>query len=652
MRISRLRLLGFKSFVEPTEIEIRRGLTGIVGPNGCGKSNLVEALRFVMGESSYKAMRGSGMDDVIFSGSGRRPARNTAEVTLVAETGGGAVPTVSAGDSGILEITRRIERESGSAYRINGRDVRARDVQLLFADASTGARSSALVRQGQIGELIAAKPVNRRAILEDAAGISGLHSRRHEAELKLRAAEQNLERLDDVMSEIAAQRDALKRQARQAVRYRNISTDIRKAEATLFLIRWRAAGQRLSAARQALAEETGKLATAVAAQTEAAKAEAVAGDLVPALREKAAEAGAALQRLRILAQDLDREQERMAARQRELAERIAQSDADLGRESEILEESRAALVRNEQERTVLQGEAEASVQRNEATAAEAAQAAEAVAVLEAELAGTAAALADRRSERLALERAVKDLTAKTRRLDEEAGRLAEDRERLLAERAGDAELAALRETLAAAEAELAEREAAGQAAEQAVRTIRAAENDALEPLEEARTRLSALEAEARTLANLVRADHADLFPPVIDTLTVAPGYELALAAALGDDLDAAIDSKAPRRWEVPGEAAGDPPLPQGVKVLSDIVEAPERLRRRLRQIGLVEAGDGARLASHLAPGQRLVTREGALVALGRFCRRCRRGDRGGNPAGTEEPAGRTDRRDRTGDPGA
>src|SRR5918993_538519 len=228
MRFSRLRLLGFKSFVEATDILIEPGLTGVVGPNGCGKSNLVEALRFVMGESSYKAMRGDAMEDVIFSGTSSRPARNFAEVTVFADNSARTAP-VMVNDADALEITRRIEREAGSLYRVNGREARARDVALLFADAATGARSSALVRQGQIAEIIAAKPSERRGILEDAAGISGLHSRRHEAELKLRAAEQNLERLADVMGEIAGQLEGLRRQARQAARYRNLSAEIHRA---------------------------------------------------------------------------------------------------------------------------------------------------------------------------------------------------------------------------------------------------------------------------------------------------------------------------------------------------------------------------------------------------------------------------------------
>ena len=237
MKFSRLRLLGFKSFVEPGEFVIERGLTGIVGPNGCGKSNLVEALRWVMGESSYKNMRASGMDDVIFSGSGTRPARNTAEVTLFLDNVDRTAPAAF-NDADELQVSRRIEREAGSIYRINGKEARAKDVQLLFADQSTGARSPSMVGQGRIGELIQAKPQARRALLEEAAGISGLHTRRHEAELRLRAAEQNLERLDDVVGELEGQIENLKRQARQASRFKNLSADIRKAEATLLHVRW------------------------------------------------------------------------------------------------------------------------------------------------------------------------------------------------------------------------------------------------------------------------------------------------------------------------------------------------------------------------------------------------------------------------------
>ena len=184
MKLTRLRLIGFKSFVEPTDFLIEPGLTGVVGPNGCGKSNLVEALRWVMGESSYKSMRASSMDEVIFSGTNNRPARNNAEVGISIDNAERSAPSAF-NDSDAIDIARRIEREAGSTYRINGREVRARDVQILFADASTGARSPALVHQGRIGEIIQAKPEQRRRVLEEAAGISGLHQRRNEAELRL-----------------------------------------------------------------------------------------------------------------------------------------------------------------------------------------------------------------------------------------------------------------------------------------------------------------------------------------------------------------------------------------------------------------------------------------------------------------------------------
>ncbi|MEP5360084.1 MAG: chromosome segregation SMC family protein, partial [Nitratireductor sp.] len=255
MRFSRLRVLGFKSFVEPSEFVIESGLTGVVGPNGCGKSNLVEALRWVMGENSYKNMRASGMDDVIFSGSGTRPARNTAEVTLFLDNSDRTAPAAY-NDTDELQVSRRIEREAGSVYRINGKEARAKDVQLLFADQSTGARSPSMVGQGRIGELIQAKPQARRALLEEAAGISGLHSRRHEAELRLRAAEQNLERLDDVVGELESQIESLKRQARQAARFKSVSADIRQAEAILLHLRWSQAKQQAGEAQSALAAAT------------------------------------------------------------------------------------------------------------------------------------------------------------------------------------------------------------------------------------------------------------------------------------------------------------------------------------------------------------------------------------------------------------
>ncbi|HRK72555.1 MAG TPA: chromosome segregation SMC family protein, partial [Micropepsaceae bacterium] len=304
MKITRLRLSGFKSFVEPTELHIEPGLTGIVGPNGCGKSNLLEALRWAMGENSAKSMRGGAMDDVIFAGSGNRPARNMAEVTIFMDNTDHSAPAAFNGDE-VLEITRRIEREAGSAYRINGGEVRQRDVQLLFADASTGAHSPALVKQGQIGTLINAKPLARRAILEEAAGISGLHSRRHEAELRLRAAESNLQRLTDIIQEVEGQLAALKRQARQASRYRNLSGHIRRAEAIAFHLRWVSAAEQVSEAERRLAEAEARVADATRAAAQSATLQAEAQTALPPLRQAEAERAAALQRFKVERDTLD-----------------------------------------------------------------------------------------------------------------------------------------------------------------------------------------------------------------------------------------------------------------------------------------------------------------------------------------------------------
>ena len=605
MKINRLKLHGFKSFVDATDIPVEPGLTGIIGPNGCGKSNLVEGLRFVMGESSYKAMRGGGMEDVIFAGSGGRPARNMADVTLVAERPGDA-------GAEILEISRRIERDAGSTYRLNGKEVRARDVQLLFADASTGARSSALVRQGQIGEIIAAKPEQRRGILEDAAGISGLHSRRHEAELKLRAAEQNLERLSDVTGEIEVQLEALKRQARQAVRYRNLSGEIRKAEAALASLNLDNALVRLRDAEGALTQATTILAEAGGAQAEAAKTEAIAADALPGLREKAAACGAALQRMRLLAEELDREEGRLRARREDLAGRREQIAADMQHESESAAESETARAALDAEAASLRaGEAD-SAGRIEEAARLAVVAAAAVTELETAFNEAAGTLASARTEQAAKDRALRDSVTRLDRLKSEREAIGAQRARLEAEHGQDQALGDAAAAVAAAEAALAAGEAEAQAAEAALGPARDAEQRARGPKEEAERRLGTLRSEAETLGRLLDLDKSRDRIPVMDHLDVTPGYERALVAALGDDLDAALESDAPSFWGESGSADDDLALPYGTEPLSRFVTGPAVLARRLRQIGVVGDDEAEALVTELAAGQRLVTRSGSL----------------------------------------
>ncbi|HEX8807452.1 MAG TPA: AAA family ATPase, partial [Xanthobacteraceae bacterium] len=344
MKLTRLRLIGFKSFVEPTDFAIEPGLTGVVGPNGCGKSNLVEAVRWVMGEASYKAMRAAEMDDVIFSGNTERPSRNHAEVSVLVDNADRKAPA-SFNEFETLEVSRRIMREHGSTFRVNGREVRARDVAMLFADASTGSRSPALVHQGRIGEIIQARPDQRRRVLEEAAGISGLHARRHEAELRLKAAEQNLARVDDVIGQLAGQMATLKSQARQAVRYRNISSQVRRTEALLFHLRWTSARGEVEDTRHGKDEAIRVVAARTGEQAQASTRQAQTAAALPALRETEAKAAAALQRLIIARETLEREEARAKERIAELDRRIEQFAADLARERALAADAEAALGR-------------------------------------------------------------------------------------------------------------------------------------------------------------------------------------------------------------------------------------------------------------------------------------------------------------------
>ncbi len=611
MKFSRLRLLGFKSFVEPGEFVIERGLTGVVGPNGCGKSNLVEALRWVMGESSFKNMRASGMDDVIFSGSATRPARNTAEVTLFLDNTDRAAPAAF-NDADELQVSRRIEREAGSIYRINGREARAKDVQLLFADQSTGARSPSMVGQGRIGELIQAKPQARRALLEEAAGISGLHTRRHEAELRLRAAEQNLERLDDVTGELESQIESLKRQARQASRFKNLSADIRKAEATLLHLRWITAKAQEAEAQSALSAATNIVAERASAQMEAAKAQAIAAKHLPGLREAEAEAAAALQRLTIARSQMEEEAGRLRTRREELQKRVAQLDADIERERQMVRDNAETIERLAAEENELRSEEEGADGR-EAGLRQAFDAASTkLATSEAELSAATAGQARAAAERSQVERTIRENAERRDRLVRQMAEIDRETAEIAEQIATLADPAEKRVALGRAEKLLADAEQAALGAEKGVEAKRAAEAALRGPLQEARSELNRIETEARTLAKMLNASTGDLFPAVLEKVKVDRGFETALGAALGEDLDVPLDRNAPVHWGDAPDASGDPSLPEGATSLAEKVQAPPQLARRLAQIGVVDAGQGARLQARLQPGQRLVSREGDL----------------------------------------
>ena len=455
MKFTRLRLLGFKSFVEPTDFLIEPGLTGVVGPNGCGKSNLVEALRWVMGESSHKSLRAADMDDVIFSGTNNRPGRNNAEVAIQLDNSARKAPA-QFNEHETLDISRRIERDAGSTYRINGREVRARDVHILFADASTGSRSPSMVHQGRIGEIIQAKPEQRRRVLEEAAGISGLHARRHEAELRLRAAEHNLARLEDVINQLVGQIDALKRQARQAIRYRAVAQQVRKAEATLFHLRWTAATAELAEAERAkdlavrvVAERTGE-------QAEASKRQALAAAALPERREAEAKAAAALQRLMMARETFEREEQRAKERMAELDRRLVQLGDDVAREQRLAADAEAVLARLAAEEDTLAREAKANEAQRAGVDRRVADADGALARSEKTADELTAKLADLTARRQALDGAVREHANRIVRLTDERAAIEAELKRVAMENAQSSDLASLLQTAERSRASLAE----------------------------------------------------------------------------------------------------------------------------------------------------------------------------------------------------
>ena len=599
MQIKRLKLSGFKSFVEPAELRIEPGLTGVVGPNGCGKSNLLEAIRWVMGEGSAKSLRGAGMDDVIFAGTATRPSRDFAEVSILAEQSRDV-------DNNDVEVVRRIERGAGSAYRINGRDVRAKDVGLLFADAATGAHSPALVSQGKISAVIAAKPADRRAMLEEAAGISGLHVRRKDAEQKLRATETNLARLDDVLADMETRANALRRQARAAERYRKLSDEIRIAEGRMVFSRWRdaAAAADKAKAEAALAEHA--VSAASTTMREAAEGQSGAVSKLATVRAQALAArDAATQSGHILA-TLSAERVGLDRRISELAAQTRQLAADRDREGQLAHDASSATARLSEEAKALGSRIAVAEMERPALADRAIKAQASVRDAEVELAQALSAQAREQAEARVADAAFAAATARADRATREADRIAADRAGLEAE----APIVARRDAALQARVAADEEATAAQTRIDDAERVRSASVEAQALAEQAQATaqagLSALEGEAKALFRAVETGAGQ--KRALDHARAQPGCERALAAALGDDLDAPIGGGDKRGWMGADVHASDPALADGMPALADFVTAPEELSRRLAQVALVDVDHG----QPLKVGQRLVTRAGLL----------------------------------------
>ena len=647
MRFSRLRLTGFKSFVDPTDLLIQDGLTGVVGPNGCGKSNLLEALRWVMGENRPTAMRGGGMEDVIFAGAASRPARNYAEVALSIDNSERVAPA-GFNDTDQLDITRRITRDVGSAYRVNGKEVRARDVQMLFADASTGSHSPALVRQGQISELINAKPKSRRRVLEDAAGIAGLYQRRHEAELKLKNTEANLTRVDDVVEGLASQLSSLAKQARQAARYRAIGEDLRAAEGQLLYRRWRDADLARASARASLREAVNAAAQAERAAREAATLRESREEALPPLREEEAIAVALLQRITVERDALVAEEERARQEIETLKSQIARLVQDIEREGGLDRDAGETIRALEDEAQEL---AEAG-DGHDARLAEASEAArEAASVLEdreAALSEQTEDLARLSARHQSAHRALADAKRTADRSSAEAEKAAAAAEETEARRAEAEEARDAAEEQAEAAREAAtEAEEALTEAEAALADTQTREGEARAARSEAEGEVSALRAERDALARLLERDSSE-GEQILDRLAGRPRLR-----------------EGPRR-----RARRRPPRARGRRRRPVRLDRAARLRQRPVPSERRDAAHGSRRHPRRSPPPHVADRprrrgrrrppatrpearpaarqrRGRPLALGRLPR-ARRGHalRRRAPARTDQPAGRPRDRDR------
>ncbi len=622
MRIRRLKLSGFKSFVEPAELRIEPGLTGVVGPNGCGKSNLLEAIRWAMGESSPKSLRGGGMDDVIFAGTATRPPRDFAEVSILLERDS----TEAGGDE--TEVTRRIERGPGSAYRLDGRDVRAKDVALLFADAATGAHSPALVSQGKIGAVIAAKPVERRQLLEEAAGISGLHARRKDAEQKLRATEANLARLGEILGDQEQRAAQLRRQARAAERYRKLTEQIRGVEARLLHARWLEAEKFAQAATAEASDAAGEVERIQQAIAEAQAAQDQANTQLGERRT-------ALTELREQGHALAHQLATCRARRDTVARRLAELDrlgvslsSDIQREEALKSDAAGAMSQLEEERSAIatrleDAETHAGRIAAELTAAEA-ESREAEAGLAELLARQAAMRAERRVAEASLEAAAAQLgrtEQERQRLADQLGALGDGGDQLAARSAAEAKARLAAKALTVAEAARVDAEERRSAAADVRDT---AESN----LASTRAALSAARSEHDALARaLDQGSRA-----AIASLKAQPGYERALAAALGDDAEAGIGGDGPRRWLGSEPQSGDPGLPPA-RNASRIMPVRRRNcfaacgRSRLR----TKIGAGPRGRATAGYARRHTPQVGRFQRQQRRCRQCRAAVAGQSP---------------------
>ena len=598
-----IKMTGFKSFAEPTAVEIEPGLTGIVGPNGCGKSNVVEALRWVMGESNARQMRGTELDDIIFAGTQNRAPRDIAEITLDLDNSARRAP-VDFNKSDDLEITRKVERGKGSSYFINGKPARAKDVQLLFADTATGSRSAGMVSQGRIGAIVGAKPEDRRTLLEEAANIKGLHQRRHEAELRLKNADANLERLEDIAAQLAEQRAQLAKQARQAARYKSVADRIRKAESALFLRRWQDIRTEDDSASQQLHQASMRASETAAKAAQAEKEHLLAAEALPALMEQQADASAQYQRIKLAIDECDKEAQRLETSKSQLTSQLAQIETDQQRENSLQNDAQKALSELKEEKQQLQ--AQLADQQPQLAASETALTKAQEASLESD-----AAYATAKANLAAFESAK---AQQQQRITQLQSRIASAEAGLLSLKLDELETstAQTQKERTIAEAEFAAAKSALDAADSDLVALQETQQMMSEQSRNASAELAALTAQIDALSYVLTDSQTASLPPISDMLTIEPGLETALAALLGDELTLAaeIDEIGYWRGDMTGPVASAPEC--GI-ALSQFVSGHEAIARAISGASVVDdAATAQKFHDKLGPGQALVSRDGTL----------------------------------------
>ena len=607
MRFDRLRLDGFKSFADRAELDIEPGLTGIVGPNGCGKSNLLEALRWVLGETSAKRMRGEGMDDVIFGGTEKRPARNVSEVGILLDNRLRTAPP-EMNDSDTLEIVRRIERGQGTNYRINGRQVRMRDVQILFQDNASGAGSSAIVSQGRVSALINAKASERRSVLEEAAGVSGLSTRRHDFQIRLRQTEQNLQRAEDALSEVTTQANSLRRQARALQRWREFDGKIRTTTATMLLSRLMGARTRLGQIQEAHRLNEERIAEGMIALNAAARRRETATEVLPALREARTNADMEAARAQARLEGIDTEAERFSRELFELQQRDLELSADRAREDQAIDEAKRSIAQRQEELAELAemraGDAERMEIQSDAVEAAAIQVEKADAAVAEISAALASADASRAAARRQREEAEKRLVAVEARLATAEERLA-SATKALPDAIEAAERAAAVETLVE-QVETASQEL--EALAQEIESLRGREEALGEQASRLARETARREAELEGLSSI--QEDGDSVAPVSSRVRIDSGYEVAVATAFGDALSAGTDD-AEALWWREGASGTSIASADGV-LLSEVVDGVPELLPALSMVLVVDE-DRLGIGFPLPPGSMQVTRSGRFL---------------------------------------